>query len=394
MEALCRRGPFDVDDPERSMSPGTRDESDLRENLREKNRRLRALRRALAERDHQIEVIRSRRPASADASGASIFFLVGHARSGTSWLMRTLNAHPEILCRGEGRIVGRSYKREDSEHMQSARMQPSSLQRAILDADYLRAWIERSVWTRDDDPERHLNNLTRVAATYFLLDQLGRSGKTIAGDKTPFLSDETIAEIAAIFPDSRIVHIIRDGRDVAVSLMHHLWNREVALAVHDLRPDEQRKRDVYREDPGKLLQSGEGIFTETRIGELAATWRSRVAQAIADGPALFGERYAEVRYEDLLVRPEPELKRLLEFLGADADAQTVSECLAATSFDEWTKGRKRGEEDSSSPLRKGVAGEWRDVFMPRDKRIFDELAGNLLIELGYESDRDWCRERH
>jgi hypothetical protein len=371
----------------------TDEQRDLRAELRERNRRLRALRRRLAEKDRQIEGILSRPDPTAGPAGetdAPIFFLVGHARSGTSWLMRTLNAHPDILCLGEGRIVDRSYRRDDIMQMDTETIQPSSLQRALRDAEYLRAWIERSVWTRDDDPERHLTNLTRVAATYFLLDKLGRSGKTIVGDKTPFLSDETTAEIAEIFPGARVVHIIRDGRDVAVSWMHHLWNRPIAPGVAlGLQPDEEAKREAYREDPGKLLASGEGIFTETRIRRFAEAWNSRVGRAIADGPALLGERYAEVRYEELLERPEDELKPLLEFLGASAGEETVSECLAATSFEEWTKGRKRGEEDSHSPLRKGVAGDWRNVFTQRDKRIFNKLAGDLLVELGYERDRNW-----
>jgi len=367
------------------MSSEADKQSALRGKLREKNRRLRALQLRLAEKDREIEAIRSRRAGPPTAGPeAPIFFLVGHARSGTSWLMRTLNVHPAILCRGEGRIVGRNHKRQDIMRMASETMQPSSLQRAILDAEYLRAWIERSVWTRDDDPERHLSSLTRVAATHFLLERLESSGKAIVGDKTPFLSDETITEIATIFPAARVVHIIRDGRDVAVSLMHHLWNRE---AVGNLQPDEKLKREAYREHPRKLLASGEGIFTERRIREVAEGWRSRVGRAIADGPALLGDRYVEVRYEELLECAEGELRRLLEFLGVDADADTVSACLDATRFETWTKGRSRGHEDSGSQLRKGVAGDWRDVFTERDEGIFAELAGDLLAELGYEGDR-------
>ena len=80
-----------------------------------------------------------------------MFFVVGRAKSGTSWLMRIFNAHPEVLCRGEGRFFGRDFIREDFKDEEDGRIQPSSLYRAFLEADYLRAWMERSVWTRDDD---------------------------------------------------------------------------------------------------------------------------------------------------------------------------------------------------------------------------------------------------
>ena len=46
-------------------------------------------------------------------------------------------------------------------------------------------------------------------------------------------------------------------------------------------------------------------------------------------------------------------------------------------------------EDPSSFFRKGVVGDWRNVFTERDKYVFKEEAGDLLIKLGYEEDSDW-----
>ena len=108
-----------------------------------------------------------------------------------------------------------------------------------------------------------------------------------------------------------------------------------------------------------------------------------------DGPRLLGDNYAEVRYEDLLRRPEEEVGRVLRFLGADAGEGAVRRCVEAGSFERWTKGRGRGEEESTSFFRKGVAGDWRGVFNERDKQIIKEVTGDLLIELGYEEDDSW-----
>jgi hypothetical protein len=374
-----------------------REEPALREEVREKNLRLKHLRERLEEKDREIEQLRSRLarsapedPTSTARQSTPVFFLVGRAKSGTSWLMRTLNAHPEVLCRGEGRLFGRDYKREDIIDMPSKTMQPSSLYRAILDAEYLRAWVERSVWTRDDDRDDHLINLTRVAVNYFLTEKLSKTGKKIVGDKTPFLSEKIVEEIGAIYPGARTIHIIRDGRDVAVSSIHHLWKHSVDLAGHlDLKPEEVEKRDAYHEDPQGFLATGESLFVEERIRSLARNWAEVVGRARKDGPELLGENYAEVRYEELLARPEEELCRLLRFLGADASEGVVGSCVEAGSFERWSKGRERGQEDSVSLLRKGVAGDWRNAFAERDKEIFKEEANDLLMELGYEKVHDW-----
>lgn len=365
------------------------------ERLRGQRERIERLRRKIEKKDRELEKLRSQAggnldpPVRASAQSPPVFFIVGQAKSGTSWLMRTLNYHPEILCKGEGRFFGRDYKREDVLQLTS-KIQPSSLHAAILDADFLGAWIERSVWSRDDDKDEHLAGLTRAAIDYFLGARLAKSGKKIVGDKTPFLNDKITEEIAEIYPDAKVLHIYRDGRDIAVSVMHHLWNHAGKHGGHvSLDPEEEARRDAYRGDPRRVLESNEGLFTEGRIRDLARSWSVQVTRALVDGPKLFGERYAEVRYEDLLERPELEVGRLLRFLGAEAGENVTGRCVQSAAFEKWTKGRERGRENSTALLRKGVAGDWRSVFTDRDKTIFKEEAGDLLVALGYEKDHDW-----
>lgn len=325
-----------------------------------------------------------------------VFFLVGRSKSGTTWLMRILNAHPEILCRGEGRFFGRTKRQEDLVGLETDRnvvkfkVQPSSLYYAIAESEYLRLWVERSVWTREDDPEEHLDNLMRLATNYFLTQKLARTGKRIVGDKTPTPNPEIIQEISKVYPEARVIHIIRDGRDQAVSMMHHKWNRSRDLGgVQNLGPEEIAKRDAYREDPRKVLETEEGIFTDAGLRKAAKLWRTRVEQTMKEGPALLGENYVEVTYEDLLERPDEETQRLLKFLGADASEKVVRRCVKAASFEKKAGGRKRGEEQATSGVRKGIAGDWRNVFTEHNKKIYKKVAGDLLVELGYEKDHDW-----
>lgn len=299
-----------------------------------------------------------------------------------------MGSHPEILCLWEGRFFNRDWHREDLEEME-ARVPPRSLYGALSSSKDLALWMQRSVWARNEDPEKHLSNLTRLAVDYFLKQRLKESGENIVGDKTPFLPGaDVIQEIAEIYPESRVLHIIRDGRDTEVSWTHHRWNRATDKGgIQVLRPGEVEKRDAYTEDPREALKSG--IFDEEELRSRAVLWRDVVGGARQRGPQMLGKNYVEVRYEDLLENPLPEVERLLDSLGARSGKKVVQRCVEQASFEKMSKGRQRGDEDPGSLLRKGVAGDWKNVFTEKEKEIFKEEAGNLLVELGYESDDSW-----
>lgn len=317
-----------------------------------------------------------------------VFFVVGMAKSGTTWLMKTLDAHPEVLCKGEGRFFGEEYRREALAQIDTKQL-PSSLYNALLSSEYLRLWLERSVWTRDGDADRHMIDLTRLATNYFLTQQLAKSGKKIVGDKTPLLGTKFVEEIGTIYPEAKVIHIIRDGRDQAVSFMHQQGNRARRGSLHRMTPEEMAKSETYRKNPQEIPEAGAGMFSEKTLRQSARTWALRVGQAAEDGPGLFGDGYTEVRYEHLLERPHEEAARLFEFLGVDAGERIVERAVSSASFEKLAQGRERGQEDVTSFYRKGVAGDWKNLFTERDKQIYKEEAGELLIRLGYERDQDW-----
>ena len=318
----------------------------------------------------------------------SVFFITGRYKSGTSWLMRILNSHPEILCRGEGRFFGREWRRDDLEDAQ-VNIPTRSLYGALYESKHLQLWLERSVWTRNDDLQEHLDNLTRVATDYILGKKLAEANKKIVGDKTPFLTPDIMGDINRIYPTAKVIHIIRDGRDIAVSALHHRWNRSGGQYddIRVLSAEELERKETYRSNPQRALEKG--LFMEKVIRGQAKIWKTMVKQVKDDGLALLGKNYTEVRYEDLLENTEKEVRRLLEFLGAESNDKVVQRCVQKASFERLSKGRQRGEEDSTSFFRKGIAGDWKNVFTERDKQIFKEEAGDLLIELGYEKDGDW-----
>ena len=76
--------------------------------------------------------------------------------------------------------------------------------------------------------------------------------------------------------------------------------------------------------------------------------------------------------------------------------QKLTEIEKKYSFKNLSK-RQPGEEDSGSFLRKGIAGDWRNKFDRAACEVFDHFAGENLVRMGYEKDRNWrvgCRERN
>jgi hypothetical protein len=349
------------------LYPPLRRNRELEAKIAETNETLQRVRRQVAQRDRKLAELRTelararaaRQSPNLTGGAMPVFFVVGRARSGTTWLRSILNAHPEILCRGEGRFFERSFRREDFEQWRLENIPPSSLYGAILESKYLRAWIDRSVWTGDGDVDRHLADLTRLAIDHFLAQRLSETNKRIVGDKTPFVSAEFVEEIRAIYPEAKVIHIIRDGRDVAVSVIHHMWNYPKSEGgIYDLEPEELEMRDAYRE--GSLVPSAESLFTKKRLTHIAVDWSTEVGKVIEDGPALLGSNYTEVRYEQLLERPVEEVRRLLDFLGTDGSEEAAKRCVEMVSFERGT-GRTRAQEDSSSRSRKGIVGDWENV---------------------------------
>jgi Sulfotransferase domain len=98
-----------------------------------------------------------------------------------------------------------------------------------------------------------------------------------------------------------------------------------------------------------------------------------------------------VRYEDLRRETARELQRVVRGLaGRRLGPEEATAIVEEFSFERQT-GRKPGEEDRKSFLRKGVVGDWRNHFSSEARVTFDRYAGEELILLGYERDRTWVK---
>jgi hypothetical protein len=90
-----------------------------------------------------------------------------------------------------------------------------------------------------------------------------------------------------------------------------------------------------------------------------------------------------IRYEDLLQDTSGGLATALEFLAFPTSMEEVERIVEKNRF-ERIAGRKRGVEDVTGFLRKGVAGEWKEVFSPEQKKRFAEVGEDVIQRLGYE----------
>lgn len=169
--------------------------------------------------------------------------------------------------------------------------------------------------------------------------------------------------IEALLPESRFIHVIRDGRDVSLSIAD-LW---------------------FGPHPGRKTAE-----------EVAHWWATKVEEGRREGSKL--RNYMEVRYEDLVLQTEPTLHEVAAFLDLPWDpgmldyhrnaGQRISELDTAQQA---TDGRTLSPETRQQihaltarpPAAERVA-RWRTEMRAEDQQQFLSVAGGLLEELGYE----------
>src|SRR3990172_915661 len=295
------------------------------------------------------------------------FFIFGHARSGTTLLMRLARLHPEVHCNYQAHFFTR---------------QP--LLKSLVNTPETEEWLARKSnrWNRGRD----LSPLVLRSAADFIMERdAAREGKMIVGDKSPSstIHGQAVRDMHAVYPDAKLVYVVRDGRDVLISERFRNFVEESKfLSVEDKRIIED-----LRKDPGQFMNGTRSIFTEAFIRRAAKGWITNLQETEDEGQRLFGKNFLSLRYEDMLEHPFEELTLLWTFL----DVKKIDEYLEreikaemeSNPDEEWQA--KRGEGIASF-LPKGQAGNWEHIFTGRDKSVFKEVAGKMLIKWKYEKD--------
>jgi LPS sulfotransferase NodH len=292
------------------------------------------------------------------------FFIFGHARSGTTLLMRLVRLHPEVYCDYQAHFFTRR-----------------PLLKSLVDSQEIEEWLTRKSnrWNQGRD----LSPLVLRAAADFIMERGAvKEGKRIVGDKSPSstIHGQLVRDMVAVYPDAKLVYIVRDGRDVLISERFRNFVEESKF----LKVEDKRIVEELRRNPDQFTNGTRSIFTEAFIRRVARGWVANLKEIEGEGQRLFGKNYFALRYEDLLEDPFMEMTHLWKFLGVkkidQALAGKIKEEMASNPDEEW---QARRDEGIASFLPKGQAGNWQKLLTARDKSIFNEIAGGTLTKWNY-----------
>ena len=160
--------------------------------------------------------------------------------------------------------------------------------------------------------------------------------------------------IKQTIPDALIVHIIRDGRDVSMSMEKGHW----------IRPFPWQK--------------------ESNLTISGMYWEWTVNKGREDGRRL-GDHYTEVRFEELVSQPRETLAKLGAFIGHDLDYDRIREVGIGSVSEPNSSFKPTSSEEKFNPV-----GRWKQKLSSAQLRTFEGLVGSTLQELGYPlATTDW-----
>ncbi len=244
-----------------------------------------------------------------------------------------LNAHPEVAVPPESRFIVELWHGSDTVDVAGYLDELAAHKR-------FQAWdlpIEGVAAELDGETVRYA---TAIDATFSAW--MRAAGRHRWGDKTPRYI-EHIPFIARLFRDAKFIHLIRDGRNVALS---------------------------YSNVP----------FGPKSVAAAAELWATRVGRGLHDGRSLGGDRYLEIRYEDLVEDAEGEVKDICDFLELDFDPGMLDYTERARSAV-----LPRAAQYNPKVLEKPKASRaWQNEMPARDVEVFEAVAGDVLSQLGYE----------
>jgi hypothetical protein len=293
---------------------------------------------------------------SPDARRDPVPFVVGMNRSGTTLLRMMLDAHPQLTIPPETHFVPALIK---------VCREPDATPEDALEAmKSAREWgdfgfSDEEMLTR----LRATNMRPGPAVRTFYEAYMEQQGKSRWGEKTPTYV-QRMKLIQRALPEARFVHVIRDGRDVALSVL------------------DRTVRDLTATD-------------------VARRWTKKIAKARDDAPRL--HHYLEIRYEDLIGDTEPVLRRVCEFIKLDFDpgmlsyhersGERLKEMARALPGDGRAQHlsverRMATHAMTTKPPSADRVARWRTQMSASDRAAFEEVAGTLLSELGYPVGED------
>lgn len=270
----------------------------------------------------------------------SPIFIVGCSRSGTSLLRDLLRSHPRITFPTESHFIPKLYKAYGNP--QNDR-EACKLARIILNLFWVRAWG----LSLNPESFSHYRSYQEIVSRIYQEYAL-KENKPRWGDKTPEYITE-IPIILEIFPSCRIIHIYRDGRDVALSWLRYPYGTE-------------------------------NIFTA------ATAWKALVSTGRRVGKNLSPETYLEVKYENLISRPKETMEDICTFLGETFSDQILNPNTLKGGLPPALFGQRKASSASETKVVSTNQSKWKVEMSVSDRILFESISGDLSKTLGYETE--------
>lgn len=270
-------------------------------------------------------------------------FIVGCGRSGTALLYHTLlsaGGFAEFRTQMNvfdvlGPMYGDLRRAETRQRMMKMWLDSMAFQRSGLDAKQIEERILSECRSSTDFQQ-------------IVFDEIARKQNVDRwADSTP-TNIYHLREIKAGIPNALFIHIIRDGRNVALSLDAHGWSHP--------------------------------LFWEKDMGVMAAGlyWKWTILRGRREAAEVNGG-YIEILYEDLLIKPRQTLATLSDFLDHDLDYDTIQSSAIGALKNPPTSFTEELEKGQFDPLNR-----WKRLLSQEQLLLFESLVGDLMIELGYE----------
>jgi hypothetical protein len=293
--------------------------------------------------------------------GMPKFFILGYPRSGKTLLARLIGLHPEVHCDGHAHLT-------------------RDLVGNLATPEF-EAWLEgkNNHWTQG---QNLMVPVIRLVGDYVMEREAFRLGKKIVGDESPNPNPGfEIRKLHAIFPDARLLHVVRDGRDAV------LWRRvrQFVYLPQELSRSDLIIRDKCRRDAGLYINGQRSIFNPNWLENSANEWATHVHTTDSLASSLFQDRYIVMQFEDLLKNPIESMHTVWNFLGAAKGDNGLNQMvLEEIGRDLDAKWREEEEPELVRNLKPGLEGGWRTMYTDEDRRLFERIAGEELTAWGYE----------
>lgn len=266
------------------------------------------------------------------------FFIVGSPRSGTGLFRDLLRSHPHLTLPGESHFIPLFYRaygnpRSDRE--------AQWLAAKLLRLGFVEHWQLGLTPADFTDCRSYREILERLFGAWAHKD-----GKPRWGEKTPQYAFH-IPTLREIFPEAQFIHIYRDGRDVALSM----------LQAH---------------------VGPENTYAAARL------WKRSVLAAQRFGRDLPKDCFHEVQYESLLTDPMGVMRSVCEFLQEPFHEEVLKPNFLDRLNRRAVFGQRAKTWVAENEIVSNNFAKWKTKMSVNDRNLFQAVAGDVLAELGYE----------